>query len=481
MCKSLPKGQKQTHLYSIRSPRGAPSEIPRRWYNLVAVGSTQMAHIEPFRALRYDPARVALSHVATQPYDKISPAMQEAYFAASPYNLVRIILGKRNANDGPAENPYTRAAAYFSDWRRQGVFSQDPQPSLYRYTQQFPAAGGKGTFERQGFIGLGKVEDYASDVVFRHEQTLAKPKADRLDLLRATRAHFGQIFMLYSDPAAEIENALASANPPLSELTDEYGVLHRVWRVSDPHIISLVRGKMHDKKLIIADGHHRYETALTYRNERRQNSPASGNAGSTSSSELAPYELAMMTFVNMDSPGLVILPTHRVVHSLSAFSMDSLRNGASEFFSVEEADASINSARATVMLREAAHTGTSLLAVGRDRVFLLSRPKAPASAFDGLSFRQQGLDVVHLHKCLLEKALGISEDAIRDQQNVTYIRDAAEAMAAVRESRADVAFLMNPARMTQIRDIAFAGEVLPQKSTDFYPKLLSGLTIYALE
>jgi uncharacterized protein (DUF1015 family) len=189
----------------------------------------------------------------------------------------------------------------------------------------------------------------------------------------------------------------------------------------------------------------------------------------------------MMTFVNMDSPGLTILPTHRVVHSLPAFSMDSLRSGASEFFSVEEADAAINSARATVMLREAAHTGTSLLAVGRDRVFLLSRPRAPASAFGGLSFRQQGLDVVHLHKCLLEKALGISEEAIRNQQNVTYIRDASEAMAAVREARADVAFLMNPARMTQIRDIAFAGEVLPQKSTDFYPKLLSGLTVYALE
>jgi uncharacterized protein (DUF1015 family) len=441
-----------------------------------------MAHIEPFRALRYDPARVALAQVATQPYDKITPEMREGYYASSPYNLVRIILGKRNANDGPTDNPYTRAAAHFSDWRRQGVFFQDPQPSLYRYTQQFPAPGGKGVFERNGFIGLGKVEDYAADVVFRHEQTLAKPKADRLDLLRATRAHFGQIFMLYSDPAAEIENALASAEPPLMEMSDEYGVLHRVWRVSDPGIVNLVRGKMREKKLIIADGHHRYETALTYRNERRESSAApTASVTNPASEELAPYELAMMTFVNMDSPGLTILPTHRVVHSLPSFSMDSLRSGASEFFSVEEADAAINSARAAVMLREAAHTGTSLLAVGRDRVFLLSRPKAPASAFGGLSFRQQGLDVVHLHKCLLEKALGISEEAIRNQQNVTYIRDASEAMAAVREDRADVAFLMNPARMTQIRDIAFAGEVLPQKSTDFYPKLLSGLTIYALE
>jgi uncharacterized protein (DUF1015 family) len=453
-----------------------------------------MAHIEPFRALRYDPARVALATVATQPYDKITPEMQERYYAASPYNLVRIILGKRSANDGPADNLYTRAGAYFSDWRQQGIFFQDPQPSLYRYTHQFPAPVGEGHLERNGFIALGKVEDYAAGVVFRHEQTLAKPKADRLDLLRATRAHFGQIFMLYSDPAAEIENALASADPPLMELSDEYGVMHRVWSISDPDIVALVRGKMREKNLIIADGHHRYETALTYRNERRQ----SGAAGSLVSgvprefgservdafadqAELAPYELALMTFVNMDSPGLMVLPTHRVVHSLPSFSMDSLRDGASEFFSVEEADAAINAQRATTMLREAAHTGTSLLAVGRDRVFLLSRPKAPAAAFGNLSLRQQGLDVVQLHKCLLERALGISEEAIRNQQNVTYIRDASEAMAAVRNERADVAFLMNPARMQQIRDIAFAGEVLPQKSTDFYPKLLSGLTIYALE
>jgi hypothetical protein len=161
--------------------------------------------------------------------------------------------------------------------------------------------------------------------------------------------------------------------------------------------------------------------------------------------------------------------------------MESLREGAKDFFSVEEVDASIDASRATAILKEAGQTGTALLAVGRDRVFLLSRPKAPAAVFGGASLRQQGLDVVQLHKCLLEGVLGISEEAIRNQQNVTYIRDSAEAMNMARDGKADVAFLMNPARMQQIRDIAFAGEVLPQKSTDFYPKLLSGLTVYALE
>jgi hypothetical protein len=161
--------------------------------------------------------------------------------------------------------------------------------------------------------------------------------------------------------------------------------------------------------------------------------------------------------------------------------MASLRDNACEFFSVEEVDVSIDASRATAILKEAAHTGTALLAVGRDRALLFSRPKAPAEVFGGFSMRQQGLDVVQLHKCLLERVLGISEEAIRDQKNITYIRDASEAMNLVRSGKANVAFLMNAARMQQVRDIAFAGEVLPQKSTDFYPKLLSGLTVYAVE
>jgi uncharacterized protein (DUF1015 family) len=190
----------------------------------------------------------------------------------------------------------------------------------------------------------------------------------------------------------------------------------------------------------------------------------------------------MMTFINMDSPALVILPTHRVVHGLDWFSPDSLRNGGQSYFSVEEVDASIDATRAVGILREAGNAGTALLGVTANRAFLFDRPKALASnLFQGLSLRQQALDVVQLHKALLESVLGISEEAIRDQKNVSYVRDPAEALARVREGAANVAFLMNPVRMQQVRDIAFAGEVLPQKSTDFDPKLLSGLTIYALE
>ena len=447
-----------------------------------------MVHIAPFRALRYDPQRVSPAAVVTQPYDKITPQGQDRYYAASPYNLVRLILGKHEPGDDEKQNVYSRAAGFFTHWRREGIFLQDAQPSLYVYSQKFQVPGTSRDGERRGVIALGRVEDYSAGVVFRHEQTLAKPKADRLNLLRATRAHFGQIFMLYND-TGEIDSLLTPDSAPATEVTDEYGVLHQLWPVSDPDLIGLVRGKMQDKKLIIADGHHRYETALNYRNERRAAMPqpvgaprerSGGVVLGTAESE-GPYELVMMTFVNMNSPGLVVLPTHRVVHGLASFDVANFRAAASSFFNVEEVDPSVDAARATGILREAGHAGTALLAATASQAWLLHTPKAPARMFPGLSLRQQSLDVVQLQRVLLEGVLGLSEESIGEQLNLTYVRDAEEALISARSGRANVSFLMNPCRISQVRDIAFAGEVLPQKSTDFYPKLLSGLTISALE
>jgi uncharacterized protein (DUF1015 family) len=441
-----------------------------------------MADIYPFRAFRYandaskDSQTVSVAQVVTQPYDKITPELQERYYAASPYNLVRIILGRPEANDNPANNVYSRAASSFRDWRQQGVLRQDSHPSVYIYSQRFtlPASGEE--LERRGFIALGRIEDYAAGVVFRHEQTLAKPKADRLDLLRATRAHFGQIFMLYED-SGQVESLLNLNAEPDITVTDEYGVLHRVWQVSDPQVIASVRAAMSDKKLVIADGHHRYETALTYRNERRA---ASGSTGQVSS---APSEFVLMTFVNMNSPALLILPTHRVVHSLDSFSEEAFLESARAFFDIDELDVPIDAARATAILRECGHAGASILAVTAKRAFLLHHPNPDTKPiFGGLSIRQQSLDVVQLHKVLLENVLQLSEESIRNQQNISYVRDAAEALARLHaSSSANIVFLINPCRVSQVRDIAFANEVMPQKSTDFYPKLLSGLTIYALE
>jgi uncharacterized protein (DUF1015 family) len=438
-----------------------------------------MADIHPFRAFRYDPNQVSIPQVVTQPYDKITPARQEQYYAASEHNLVRIILGRREEGDNGSENVYSRAAAYFREWRKEGVLRQDAGPAIYVYSQRFTPPGSGSELERLGFIALGRIEDYSAGVVYRHEQTLAKPKADRLDLLRATRGHFGQLFMLYED-SGQIDSLLAKPGDPVISVKDEYGVLHRVWQVSDKQVIQSVQAAMSEKKLIIADGHHRYETALTYRNERRAtDSSAAAEPGA------APYEFAMMTFVNMKSPALLILPTHRVVHGLASFTEEEFRNAARAFFDVEDVDPSLDGARATAILRECGRAGTSILAVTANRAFLLHHPNPNSSAtiFDGLSVRQQGLDVVQLHKCLLEKVLSLSEESIRNQQNLSYVRDASEALSLVRgsDTRANIAFLMNPCRMSQVRDIAFAGEVMPQKSTDFYPKLLSGLTIYAVD
>jgi len=292
--------------------------------------------------------------------------------------------------------------------------------------------------------------------------------------------------MLYED-SGHIESLLAdsTADPAVEDvpIKDEHGVVHRVWQVSDPKLIDSLRAAMSDKKLIIADGHHRYETALTYRNERRASD--SSNAQSASDPAGSPHEFVMMTFVNMNSPALRILPTHRVVQELASFSEDNFRNSARAHFDIDEVDPSLDAPRATAILRESGRCGTSILAVTANRAFLLHHPNPNTpEVFTGLSIRQQALDVVQLHKCLLEKVLNLSEESIRNQQNISYIRDAAGALSLVRGTsgtRANIAFLLNPCRMAQIRDVAFAGEVMPQKSTDFYPKLLSGLTIYALD
>ncbi|MFI5115511.1 MAG: DUF1015 domain-containing protein [Terriglobales bacterium] len=432
-----------------------------------------MADIFPFQALRYDPSKVSPAQVVTQPYDKITPAMQDQYYAASPYNLVRVILGKPQAGDNDRENVYTRAAAFLQQWRAEGVLAPDPQPSIYLYTQTFKVPGDTSgaIAERRSFIALGQVEDYDHKVVFRHEQTLSKPKADRLNLLRATQAHCGQIFMLYTDPAGEIDHALRQSGPPTVEVRDQYDVLHRIWKVSDPVIIATVQTKMADKKLIIADGHHRYETALTYRNEmRKQASP----------DLRAPFERLMMTFVNMDAPGLVVLPTHRVVFGMAGFAIFDMVAKLQQNFEVEDLGPLTDAAAALNRLRAAGKDTTALLAVTSHGSFLLrSRAELHSKSLAGLSERQRALDVVQLHKLVLEEALGMSEDDIRDQKYLKYVRDAGEAIEEVRNG-ANVAFLINPVRMQQMRDVAFAGEVLPQKSTDFYPKMLSGLTIYSL-
>ena len=307
--------------------------------------------------------------------------------------------------------------------------------------------------------------------------------SDRLNLLRATRAHFGQIFMLYSDPAQTAERLLFGANSSDDfEVTDEYDVLHRVSRLSDPGTINMLSAAMEDKKLIIADGHHRYETALAYSREHAPEIPASSERNSYALPQPAyPEAAVMMTFVNMDSEGLAILPTHRVVFGLNDFSQEKFLERAAAHFEIEK----LGDLEASEIQRRLSSEGagsTAFVAVTRAGSFLLKlKLEAANEALQSFSPRQRQLDIVRLHALVLDQLLGITPEAVRLERNLRYIRDAREAIEQVTEGRADIAFLVNPVSLDQLREIAFAGDVMPQKSTDFYPKFLSGLAIYAFD
>ena len=466
-----------------------------------------MARIYPFRALRYDTSRVRMEDVVTQPYDKITPEMQQRYYEASPYNLVRIILGKHEPDDTEAQeflpagerahNVYTRAAEWLRQWRREGILVEEAEPALYGYSQTYTvptssaAAGNQQVRERRGFIALGHLYEYADKVVYRHEQTFPKYKSDRLALFKATRAYCEQVYMLYSDPAFTAERLIFGTGKDGKDtraadlaITDEYGVVHRVWKLTDPALINPILTAMADKKLIIADGHHRYETSVAYAKERSAQLRLPLGEPLDPEEKLSPGRLPappfpeaamMMTFVNMDAPGITILPTHRVVFGLKEFSAAQFLAAAQEFFTVTQLD----SADMRVL---AESEGTAFVVVTRDGNHLLrARPEAVRAALAGVPARQAQLDVVQLHSLLLDRILGLSQERITQAGSLRFLREAAEAVEEVRAGEADIAFLIEPVTLDQLREVSLSGDVMPQKSTDFYPKLLSGLAIYALD
>jgi len=446
-----------------------------------------MALVEPFRAYRYNPSLAPSEKVLTQPYDKITPAMQESYYAADPHNLIAIEKGRVQNDDTPQNNVYTRAAASLKSWIAEKVVQQDSAPAFYAYTQEYDVPGTSLRRTRRGFIGLGRLEDYSAGVIFRHEHTLSGPKADRLELLRHTRTHTGQLFMLYSEPYLRVDAVLEevqSSQPPVTQLTDEYGVIHRLWLIADPHRISSIQKAMADQKLVIADGHHRYETSLNFRNESRS------RAGKLIAD--VPYEFSMMTFINTHSEGLTILPTHRVVGNLLDFSWSAVRRYLEPWFATEvlacdrEAERAESAGKFLERLR-AAKSGRAIGVYpapenGSRAFYLLTlRPEADISQIlPGLSPLQRALDVVLLHQGILEPALGITPHAVASEANLRYERELSVALDAVDRGRAQLAFLLNPVDVDLVVRVATAGEVMPQKSTDFYPKLLSGITMYRI-
>jgi uncharacterized protein (DUF1015 family) len=340
------------------------------------------------------------------------------------------------------------------EWISSGVWARDAAPGMFAYFQEFVVPDTGERLVRKGFIALGQVEEYSAGIVFRHEQTLSGPKKDRMELLKHTRTHFEPIFMLYPDPSGAIDALLdeAAAAPPIAEVTDEYGAIHRMWKVGAG---AQIQQLMADKKLLIADGHHRYETAMAFQRDHPHLPGASR---------------MIMAFVNMHSAGLKILATHRLV---SGVDTAGFLAAASRDFEVREI-ASLDYLKAAW----AASGDRSIIgaAIG-DKLYQLEDRTAPHGALNVLG----ALDVRILHEGLLGKALGIGEEAVRDEKHLRYIRGIDLAVEEVRKGAAQIAFLLKPTSVRQVADTSFSGGVMPQKSTDFYPKLLSGMVMYKLD
>ncbi len=430
-----------------------------------------MANISPFRGIRYDPAKVGdLSRVVSQPYDRVRYGLQDEYYNLHPYNIVRIIKGKEYEDDGPENNVYTRARDYFHDWLANGYLRRDPEPCFYVYHQTFTLPNGEER-TRKAFIAALELAEFDEGIVLPHERTHAGPKADRLNLMRATEANFGQIFMLYPDAENRInalfDAAIAGREPDVDvrELFEK-DVRQQLWVVRDLAVIARVVAEMAPKRgLIIADGHHRYETALNYRREMRAKYPdAPSNAA---------FNYRMVTLVSMDDPGLVILPTHREIHGYTAKTTDQILADAAAYFEVtpmaDRAALEAALAQATPDApRIGFYDGAYHLLTLKDLSIMdeIAPDRIPA---------WRRLDVSILHELLIERVMGIGKEQVAAKKYINYHRDLDLALSRVDGGEAQCVFIMNPTRMSDVKACSEQGEKMPQKSTDFYPKVITGL------
>jgi len=430
-----------------------------------------MASIIPFRACRYDPDKVgSITDVVTPPYDRVYPDVQAACYERSPHNIVRIIKGQAKPGDGESENVYTRAAEFLQQRIAEGVLVRDGEPALYVYHQSYQFEGQQLT--RKGVIALGKLEP---ERVHAHEKTLKGPKEDRLKLMRATEANFGHIFMLYSDPERAADRLLADAiagMDPVIEAADSDGNAHRVWRVADPTVIRQVQDVLSARDLYIADGHHRYETAVNYMQECLANGwkPAAPES----------FDVRMMTLFNVDEPGMSIRPIHRLVHGVDGFQAETFLEAAAEHFHVEKHPSFDAMSDATRSGREQ-HTFGCYAGGTYATLSLKDVSVVDALIGDEWSADYRRLDVTILHAAILERLLGIDAKALEEQRNVTYTVDAKQGVEAVDRGDEQLFLYLNATAATEVVCVADHDEKMPQKSTDFYPKLLTGLVLSTME
>jgi uncharacterized protein (DUF1015 family) len=436
-----------------------------------------MAEIAGFRGIRYDVSRVDASRVLAPPYDVIDADGRAALAARDPHNCVRLILP-----EGDGDSKYAEAARVLEAWLGEGVLRREQRPAVYRYHQVFTSSelGGR-TITRRGFIAAVRLHAFDEGVILPHERTLKGPKIDRLKLMDATSAHFSQIFTMYSDPSGASDRAFAAAESREPDLdgTTEDGTRHRMWRVDDAEALGALVRAMAPLKLYIADGHHRYETMLALRERFRE------RAGGPLSSRSA-AEFGTMFLSNMDDPGLIVLPTHRLVHGLDDFSLERTVAQAREWFDVEVVpDVGRDAVALRTLLAERGKRTPSFAAIvpgSADATILSLKPGFdPDAAWIDADPALTSLDVTLLHSLVLERILDIDRAAQEAQTNLGYIKDTGKAVDQTAAGAGQVCFIMDPTRLDQVRAVADAGEVMPQKSTFFYPKIASGIVINKID
>jgi uncharacterized protein (DUF1015 family) len=441
-----------------------------------------MAKIAPFRGIIYNQGKAgAIDTLVCPPYDIISPAEQQELYRKSPYNVIRLEYGLTSPADGDEDNRYSRAAAVLEDWLRSDVLQKGREPALFVYEMEYKA--GKDIKRLRGIICLVRIEDYNSGIVKPHETTLSGPKTDRLNLLRSCKATFSQIFSLFSDPPGTVAGILAKiTRTPEMEVKHHDGVTHRIWSLGDKNDIAAIVREIADKHIFIADGHHRYDTALNYRNEQRKAAGLfTGEEG---------FNYVAMFLARLEDPALTVLPAHRALFNLTNFNAQKFEDDLNNYFNIERIDFDKKSEAKDLqtvldtMAHRADHVHVFGMRIkGEHSYYLLTlRNELDMDVLlpsKSPSYRR--LDVSILHHLIIDKLLGIKMETHKQGLNIEYIKDAGEADKRVHDGAAEVVFFMNPTKVLEVKDVATAGERMPQKATYFYPKLLTGLVMHKID
>ncbi len=436
-------------------------------------------NILPFRGYRYNVNQIGkLDDLISPPYDQFKEGLDDLLIARHPNNMAHLIVNKETAADSETSNRYTRSKALLDHWLQSQVFLQDAEPSLYPYFQSYDVEGRSRT--RKGFIALGEVTDYSEKIVLPHERTLSKPKQDRLNLMRATLADTGLVFMLYSDPSGEVERLLdeVTASPAAMEALDLNAESNRLWRVTDGSWIAQIQKSLGPKSVIIADGHHRYEVARLFSQEAA--------ARSNEDPRWKLYGYKLMSFVRLESAGITIFPIHRLLHSLKEFEAVNFLKRMSEYFVMEEYPIAGSDKFNTLdFLMQASgkqqQSGANafVLYLPALQKFVLTKLRPEASGKlawpNDKSATWRKLDVSILQVVLLGRLLGLGEQQLTDQTNLEYVSHYADAVRLADAKQYQCAVLMNATPIAQVQAVVEAGDILPQKSTHFHPKLMEGL------